>query len=33
MEMLAMHEPGDEIKVGVERDGEEITLDVTLRAP
>ncbi|MEM1186117.1 MAG: M28 family peptidase [Planctomycetota bacterium] len=33
MEMLAEHEPGDEVKVGVERDGEEITLDVTLRAP
>ena len=33
MEMLATHAPGDEVKVGVERDGEEITLDVTLRAP
>ncbi|MFK7758570.1 MAG: M28 family peptidase [Phycisphaerales bacterium] len=32
MELLAKHEPGDEVKVGVSRDGEEITLDVTLQA-
>lgn len=32
MELLAKHEPGDEVKVGVNRDGEEITLDVTLQA-
>ena len=31
MELLAQHEPGDEVKVGVMRDGEEITLDVTLK--
>lgn len=30
MTMLAKHEPGDQIKVGVKRDGEEITLDITL---
>ncbi|MEQ8770467.1 MAG: M28 family peptidase [Phycisphaerales bacterium] len=33
MELLAQHEPGDQVKVGVLRDGEEITLDVTLKAP
>ena len=33
MVLLAEHEPGDEVKVGVMRDGEEITLDVTLQAP
>ncbi len=32
MGMLANHEPGDEIKVGVKRSGEELTLDVTLQA-
>lgn len=32
MELLAKHEPGDAVKVGVNRDGEEITLDVTLQA-
>jgi len=31
MEMLAEHDPGDVVKVGVVRDGEEITLDVTLQ--
>ena len=30
MTMLAKHEPGDTVKVGVKRDGEEITLDITL---
>ncbi|MFI4896970.1 MAG: M28 family peptidase [Phycisphaerales bacterium JB059] len=30
MTLLAKHEPGDQVKVGVKRDGEEITLDVTL---
>ncbi len=30
--MLAEHEPGDEVKVGIKRDGEELTLDVKLRA-
>ncbi len=33
MELLAQHDPGDQVKVGVMRDGEEITLDVTLQAP
>jgi len=32
MEMLAKHKPGDQIKVGVLRDGKEVTLDVTLQA-
>jgi len=32
MEMLAEHKPGDKIKIGVKRDGKEITLDVTLQA-
>lgn len=32
MALLAEHEPGDEVKVGIIRDGEEITLDVTLQA-
>lgn len=32
MELLARHEPGDTVKVGVKRDGEEITLEVTLQA-
>lgn len=32
MEMLSKHEPGDEVKVGVLRGDEEITLDVTLGA-
>lgn len=32
MALLAQHEPGDEVKVGVIRDGEEITLDVVLKA-
>lgn len=31
MTMLAKHEPGDVVKVGVVRDGEEITLEVTLQ--
>ena len=31
MGMLAEHEPGDEVKVGVLRDGEELTLNVTLQ--
>jgi len=30
MTLLAKHEPGDQVKVGVKRDGEEVTLDVTL---
>ncbi len=30
MELLGSHEPGDEVKIGVLRDGEEVTLDVTL---
>lgn len=32
MTLLAQHEPGDTVKIGVERDGEEITLEVTLQA-
>lgn len=32
MEMMAKHNPGDVVKVGVIRDGEEITLDVKLQA-
>jgi len=32
MGMLAQHEPGDEVKVGVLRDGEEVTLTLTLEA-
>jgi aminopeptidase YwaD len=32
MEKLAEHDPGDTVKVGVMRDGEEITLEVTLQA-
>lgn len=32
MGMLSKHEPGDEVKVGVKRDGEEITLTVKLEA-
>ncbi len=32
MELLAGHEPGDEIKIGVMRDDVEVTLDVTLQA-
>lgn len=31
MEMLKKHNPGDKIKIGVVRDGEEVTLDVTLQ--
>ncbi len=31
MQLLAQHEPGDEVRVGVIRDGEEITLGVTLK--
>ncbi len=31
MGKLAEHEPGDVVNVGVKRDGEEITLEVTLR--
>ena len=31
MELLAKHEPGDEVKIGVKRGDEEITLDVTLQ--
>lgn len=31
MEMLKKHNPGDKVKVGVLRDGEEVTLDVTLQ--
>ncbi|MCL4222500.1 MAG: M28 family peptidase [Phycisphaerales bacterium] len=31
MEMLKKHNPGDKIKIGVLRDGEEVTLDVTLQ--
>jgi len=31
MEMLAKHEPGDKVKVGVKRGDEEITLEVTLQ--
>ncbi len=30
MTLLAKHEPGDQVKIGVKRDGEEITLDLTL---
>ncbi len=30
MELLGKHEPGDEVKIGVKRDGEEVTLTVTL---
>ncbi|MHA7813525.1 MAG: M28 family peptidase [Phycisphaerales bacterium] len=32
LELLAKHEPGDTVKVGVNREGEEITLEVTLQA-
>ena len=32
MEMLGRHEPGDTIKIGVLRNDEEVTLDVTLQA-
>jgi len=32
MELLARHSPGDEIKIGVLRNGEEVTLDVKLQA-
>ena len=32
MGMLGNHKPGDKIKIGVKRDGKEITLDVTLQA-
>ena len=32
MELLGKHEPGDTVNVGVKRDGEEITLEVTLQA-
>lgn len=31
MEMLKKHNPGDKIKIGVLREGEEVTLDVTLQ--
>lgn len=31
MQELAKHEPGDKVKIGVMRDGEEITLEVTLQ--
>jgi len=30
MDMLAKNKPGDKIKIGVERDGEEVTLDIEL---
>lgn len=33
MELLAEHEPGDKVMVGIEREGEEITLEVILQAP
>lgn len=33
MELLVEHEPGDKVNVGIKRDGEEITLEVTLQAP
>lgn len=33
MPLLARHEPGDVVNVGVLRDGEELTLEVTLQAP
>lgn len=32
LELLAKHEPGDTVNVGVDREGEEITLEVTLQA-
>lgn len=32
MQLMARHDPGDVVKVGIVRDGEEITLDVTLQA-
>lgn len=32
LELLAKHEPGDTVKVGVNREGEEITIEVTLQA-
>ena len=32
MDMLAKNKPGDQIKIGVLRDGEEVTLDLTLEA-
>ena len=32
MEMMAKHNPGDKVKVGIVRNGEEITLEVTLQA-
>lgn len=33
LELLAQHDPGDTVNVGIMRDGEEITLEVTLQAP
>jgi hypothetical protein len=32
MGMMAKHDPGDKVKVGIVRDGEEVTLEVTLQA-
>lgn len=32
MELLGRHSPGDEVRIGILRDGEEITLEVTLEA-
>lgn len=32
MELLSKHEPGDTVKVGVYRDGKELTMEVTLQA-
>jgi Zn-dependent M28 family amino/carboxypeptidase len=32
MEFMVKHKPGDKVKVGVVRDGKEITIDVTLQA-
>jgi len=32
MQMLSKHEPGDEVKIGVKRDGEEVTLTLKLEA-
>ena len=32
MELLANHEPGDVVTVGVDRNGERVELDVTLQA-
>ena len=32
MEMMAKHDPGDKVKVGIVRGGEEVTIEVTLQA-